>query len=167
VRRIYPECWEQLLSCLPETERDDPLAAMYRQLTGENELARRRTAREWALWSGQVVLGDEFDAEELGEHVSVSMVNQARIELHYAVNRHFLDENAVLSGCAKLVHVPVIIVHGRHDLVCPVEASYSLHRCLPNSELRILPRAGHIAGGDEMIHALITAADDMAERFKG
>jgi proline iminopeptidase len=167
VRRIYPERWEQLLACLPEDERDDPLAALYRQLTGEDELARRRAAREWAQWSGQVVLGDEFDADALDEHVPAATVNQARIELHYAVNRHFLDENAVLNGCARLARVPAIIVHGRRDLVCPVEASYSLHRCLPNSELRILPRAGHIAGGDEMIHALVAAADDMAERLKG
>jgi proline iminopeptidase len=165
VPRIYPERWEQFLEGLPEAERDDPLAAIHKRLTGDDELARRRAAREWALWSGQVILGDEFDPGELNEHVSAQVVNQARIELHYAVNRYFLEENAILDGCARIARLPAIIIHGRRDLVCPAEAAYSLHRCLPNSELRILPHAGHIAAGDEMIDALVGAADDMAERL--
>lgn len=167
VRRVYPERWEQFVASVPESERDDPVAAIYRRLTGGDELARRRAAREWAQWSGQVVLGEEFAQDEAGEHVSSAMVQQARIELHYAVNRYFIDENAVLDGCGKIARLPAIVIHGRRDLVCPVESSYSLHRRLPNSELRILPRSGHIASGDAMIDALVGAAADMAARLLG
>jgi proline iminopeptidase len=162
VRRIYPECWAQFIAGLPEAEQADPVTALYQRLTGEDELAQRRAARDWAHWSGQVALGDAFDPGASGEHVSANMVNQARIELHYAVNGYFLEDNPILEGCAKLGRLPAILIHGRRDLVCPVEASYALHARLPDSQLRVVPDAGHIAGGESMIDALVTAADDMA-----
>ncbi|MGX2039296.1 prolyl aminopeptidase [Methylocaldum sp. MU1018] len=163
--RIYPERWEQFMQSVPESERHDPLSYLYACLSGDDELARRRAARSWALWSGQVVLGDEFDSSGLDEHVSLEVVNQARIELHYAVNRYFIPENAVLEGCDGIRHLPAILIHGRRDLVCPAESSFSLHKRLSNSELRILPNAGHIAAGEDMTDALVAAADEMAGRF--
>lgn len=165
VRRIYPEGWAQFMDSLPEAERGDPVAAIHQRLVGGDELARRRAARAWSLWGGQVVLGDEFDPGELHEHVSAEVLNQARIELHYAANRYFIEENAILDGCAKLAKIPAVIIHGRRDLVCPAESAYLLHRHLPHAELRILPKAGHIAGGEEMIDALVEAADAMARRL--
>ncbi|HYE38052.1 prolyl aminopeptidase [Methylocaldum sp.] len=165
VNRIYPEEWERFIESIPESEQNNPLSYLYSCLTGDDELAQRRAARAWALWGGQVVLGDEFDPSELNEHVSSEVVNQARIELHYAVNGYFIPENGILEGCDRISHLPAILIHGRRDLVCPVESSFSLHRRLPNSELRILPNAGHIAAGEEMADALVSAADEMLERF--
>jgi proline iminopeptidase len=165
VRRIYPEPWEQLLAVLPDSERTDPLVALYRCVTGRDELARRRATRAWELWSSRVVLGGEFDAARLNEHVSAEGVNRACIELHYAVNGYFLEENEILAGCGRIAHLPAIILHGRRDLVCPVESAWNLHRGLPEAELRILPEAGHIAEGEAMIDALVDATDAMARRL--
>lgn len=165
VRRIYPEGWAHFIDSLPEAERDDPIHAIHQRLIGNDELAQRRAARIWSLWGGQVVLGDKFDPSELHEHVPAEVLNQARIELHYAVNRYFIEENAILDGCAKLAKIPTLIIHGRRDLVCPAESAYLLHQHLPHAELRILPKAGHIAGGEDMIDALVEAADEMAQRL--
>jgi proline iminopeptidase len=165
VDRIYPEQWEQFMESIPAPERHHPLLYLYSCVTGDDELARRRAARAWALWSGQVIIGNEFDPSMLSEHVSSEEINQARIELHYAVNKYFIPENSILEHCDKIRHLPAILIHGRRDLVCPVESSFSLHKRLPNSDLRVLPNAGHIAAGEEMIDALVSAVDEMAERL--
>lgn len=165
VSRIYPERWEHLMACFSQAERKNPLATLYQRLTGDDELARRRAAREWSLWGGQVALAEAFDPGESGEHVTSATVDQARIELHYAVNRYFIPENALLDRCAKLSGIPAILIHGRRDLVCPLESAWTLHRHLPGSELWVLPQSGHIAAGDEMVDALVRAADLMAERL--
>jgi proline iminopeptidase len=153
------------MESIPAPERHHPLLYLYSCVTGDDELARRRAARAWALWSGQVIIGNEFDPSMLSEHVSSEEINQARIELHYAVNKYFIPENSILEHCDKIRHLPAILIHGRRDLVCPVESSFSLHKRLPNSDLRVLPNAGHIAAGEEMIDALVSAVDEMAERL--
>ena len=166
VRRIYPEAWEQLQATLSAWEQDDPLPALNRHLTGADELAQRRAARAWDRWGAQVALGEACDPRAVDEHVPWAAVNQARIELHYAVNRYFIRENAILDAADRLAGLPCAIVHGRRDLVCPVEAAWRLHQAMPGSTLTILPEAGHIAAGESMLGALVEATDAMASRLE-
>ena len=167
VRRMYPDAWEHLRQSVDKADRDQPVAALYRMLTGPDELARRRAARAWEQWGGQVVLGNDFNPSDLDAHVPGKVVNQARIELHFALHHHFLAENAILSGCHRIPEIPIDIIHGRQDLVCPVESAWALHQHLPGSSLTILPDSGHAAIGDEMISALVVATDRMAQRLAG
>ena len=97
------------------------------------------------------------------EHASEEMVKQVRMELHYAINNYFIDENQILKQCDKLTEIPAIIIHGRYDLVCPMDASMSLHKALPKAQYIVLPNAGHVAQGDEMVDALIGATNNMID----
>jgi proline iminopeptidase len=164
VNRIYPERWAELLAALHGAE-GDLIAAFHAILHGEDELAQRRAARAWWLWGGQIALGDEFNPTEVDNHVSAQVLHQARIELHYGFHRYFLSENQILDNSALIPPVPVILIHGRRDLVCPVEAAFTLQQHLPFAELRIIPTAGHIASTPEMTAALVEAADEMATRL--
>lgn len=156
---IYPEAYQVLLESLDEHNIDN----LYTTLWGEDEIAVRRLTKAWMQWGGQVALGSEYRQEEPLEHISQQMVDQVKMELHYAKNNYFIAENQVLEACVKLQDIPTIIIHGRYDLVCPIEAGFSLAKALPQAELQILPTAGHIAQGTEMINALVSATDKMAE----
>lgn len=163
-RCLYPDQWDRLATILPK-EECDPLSVLYQQLTSHDELAQRRAARQWELWNTQVVLGREIDPIKLNEPVPIETVYQARMELHYAAHRYFITENKIVDECEKIAHVPISILHGRRDLVCPVDSAWTLHRRLPESQLKILPDAGHIAQEDSMIDALVSATDYFAELF--
>jgi proline iminopeptidase len=165
--RIYPEQWSRLAASVPEAERGDMVAGICKVLWGDDEVARRRAAKGWTAWSGQVALGAEYAAEPHGEHATEKMLQQVRMEMHYAEHRYFIDENQILTHCGRLRHIPTIIIHGRNDLVCPAESGYSLHQALPQSEFLVLPHSGHVARGEEMLDALVAATDDMAERLHG
>ena len=88
-----------------------------------------------------------------------------RVETHYARHLYFLEENQILANVKQLPDVPVTIIHGRRDLTCALESSWSLHKVLPKSELVIVRDGGHLAGEPPMIDALIRATDQMAERL--
>jgi len=57
-----------------------------------------------------------------------------------------LQEGQLLNNAGTLADIPMVIVNGRYDMICPPNAAYSLHRLLPNSTLVIVPDAGHWAG---------------------
>ena len=66
------------------------------------------------------------------------------IGCHYFVNGCFLEEGFILKHCfEKLKNVPVNIVQGRYDVMCPMKSAWELHRALPHSKLVIVPNAGH------------------------
>jgi proline iminopeptidase len=159
--RIYPEQWQRLYESIPSRDRVNLLQGLCHAISGEDEIARRRVAREWSAWGGQVALGNAFQVDE-NSHVGEQMVKQAAMELHYAEHSYFIEENQILDHCNKLQGIPTVIIHGRNDLVCPIEAAFSLHHALPEAEMIVLPNAGHIAQSDDMIDALVSATDKFA-----
>jgi proline iminopeptidase len=160
--RIYPEQWQRLLESIPEQGQGNLVQGLCNALWGEDEITQRRAAKEWMAWGSQVSLGNDYQPSS-SEHVTEKMVKQVRMELHYAKNRYFVKENQIIDNCECLNNIPTVIIHGRHDFVCPLEAGYSLHKALPNAEYIVLPTAGHIAQGKEMIDALVAATDRFAE----
>lgn len=162
--RIYPEQWHRLLESIPQHGRGNLVQGLCDVLWGEDEVAQRRSAKEWTAWGAQVSLGNDYRPSPKGEHATELMVKQVRMELHYAKHHYFIEENQIMNNCDGLDKIPTVIIHGRHDFVCPMEAAYSLHTVLPNAEYVVLPGAGHVAQGKEMIDALVAATDRFAER---
>ena len=58
-----------------------------------------------------------------------------------------------------------MIVHGRYDVICPLENAWQLHQAWSGSELCIIANAGHSASEPATVDALITATNDFAERL--
>jgi proline iminopeptidase len=56
-----------------------------------------------------------------------------------------------------------VIVHGRYDIICPLENAWELHRVWPGSELEIIPGAGHAAAEPGIRAALVDATDRFAD----
>jgi proline iminopeptidase len=158
VSLIYPEAWQHLIDSIPAEHRTDDLVAdLNTILWGNDELASRRVTKAWQAWGGQVALGNAYQLYD--SHLTEHDIKQVKMELHYARNHYFLAENELLTHCEKLQHLPVTIIHGQQDLVCPIEAGWQLHRVLPQANYVVLPNSGHIAQGEEMIDALVSATE--------
>lgn len=69
--------------------------------------------------------------------------NSFRIYMHYDRMGYGLRENQILADCPQLANIPVLIVHNRLDMICPVEQAWRLHQALPASRLVIVPELGH------------------------
>ncbi len=160
VNRIYPQRWHDLLQAVGAKPVEDVLQKLCDAVFGSDPEAARLAARQWQIWGGQVALGSEFSLND--EPIEEMSVKQVQMELHYAKNNYFLAENQILENCAILQDIPTIIIHGQNDLTCPLEAGWRLHQALPQAKYVVLPNSGHVAKGDEMIDALVSATDEMA-----
>jgi proline iminopeptidase len=69
----------------------------------------------------------------------------ALLENYFMANGCFLEEGRLLKNAGTLADIPVVIVNGRYDMICPPNVAYNLHRLLPKSTLVIVPDAGHSA----------------------
>jgi proline iminopeptidase len=157
--RIYPEQWQRLVESVPMQARDNLVQGLWDAINSADETAKAHVAKEWQAWNGQLAMGKAFQPQSQDEPVPEQMINQVRMEIHYAIQRYFIKENQVLTHCKSLVNLPATIIHGRFDLVCPLESGLSLHQALPNAEFIVLPNAGHVSQHEEMIDALVSATD--------
>lgn len=160
VNRIYPQRWQGMLDCVGASSGDEILVKLCDAVFGDDQVVAECAALHWQLWGGQVALGVEFAAADAVP--DERRVKQVQMELHYARNHYFIAENQILQNCEPLQAIPTIIIHGQNDLTCPLEAGWRLQQALQKADFRVLPNSGHIAKGEEMIDALVSAADEMA-----
>ena len=160
---VFPDYWKDYVKPVPEEKRDNFIAAYYELLTGSNEIKRMEAAKAWSVWEGRcsTLRPNHELAESFGEpHKALAM---ARIEAHFFVNDAFISDNQILDNADKLAGIPGIIVHGRYDMVCPLENAVDLYDVWEDSELHIIRDAGHAAGEPSIADALVRATDEMAK----
>ena len=158
--RLFPDAWSHYLEAIPDVERGDLISAYHRRLTSSDEATRLAAARAWSVWeaSTSLLIPDEaFIDGHKDAHFALSF---ARIESHYFVHGGFFDvEDQLLRDAHRLKGIPGVIVHGRYDVVCPIQSAWDLHRAWPDSKLGISPTSGDSAFEVENASALIEATD--------
>jgi proline iminopeptidase len=160
--RIYPQYWQDLLDSLPIESQKNVTAGLYETVFGEDQNTAKKAGIQWQTWSAVTALGGQFPGIYEQESLSDKALQQVQMELHYAHNHYFISENQILLNCKTIQHIPTCIIHGQNDLTCPLESAWSLKQAMPQAQLRILPTAGHVAKGEEMLDALVSACDEMA-----
>ncbi|MEA3298967.1 MAG: prolyl aminopeptidase [Pseudomonadota bacterium] len=163
--QIFPDYWEEFVAPIPAAERHDLLAAYHRLLTSDNELQRMAAAKAWSVWEGRCstlhprpAVVDHF----ANPHFALAL---ARIEAHYFVNHAFIRHNQIVEDADRLAGIPGIVVHGRYDVVCPIDQAHALCRAWPDAELEIIRDAGHSSSEPGIVDALVRATDAMARRL--
>ncbi|MEP2604358.1 prolyl aminopeptidase, partial [Marinobacter sp.] len=165
--RVFPDYWRDFLAPIPEGERGDLVAAYYRRLTSSNELEQIQAAKAWSIWEGRCATlhPNPRVVEHFGHpHVAIAL---ARIECHYFMNNAFLEDDQIVRDAALLKDIPGIIVHGRYDMVCPLDNALALSQAWPEADLRIIRDAGHSASEPAIIDALMRGVDEVAAKLEG
>lgn len=162
---VYPDYWADYVKVIPDAERHDFVSAFYKRLTGTDEVARMAAAKAWSVWEGLCATlkpnGNVVDHFS-DPHVAMAL---ARIECHYFYHQSFMRPNQLVEDAYRLADIPGVIIHGRYDMVCPLDNAFALHQAWPQAELQIVRDAGHAAAEPGIIDALVRATNDFARRF--
>jgi len=163
--RLFPDAWQDFLAPVPPARRDNMLQAYHQLLTGDDEVRRLAAAQAWSVWEGTTSTlhrKPSLVQHFADSHVALSM---ARIECHYFINQAFIQPDQILRDADRLAGIPGRIVHGRYDVVCPLDQAFALHRAWPDAELQIIPASGHSAGEPAVADALLAASDHFADQL--
>ncbi|MDB5490655.1 MAG: proline iminopeptidase [Micavibrio sp.] len=172
---FYPEAWKDFVAVIPPEERHDMVAAYARIFASdpanENERDHQiEAARAWSVWEG-ITSNLAQDVSDVGKFSDPGFAKAfARIENHYFMNGVFLgdrDQNYILENAETLKDIPVSIVHGRYDLVCPLFGADALVAALGGAGNKKIdyrkPPAGHSMFERENYLALVDIMDHLPE----
>lgn len=158
---IFPDMWDKYIEPIPENERHDLVSAYYRRLTGEDKAVQIQCAKAWSAWemaTCRLKVDQATISRAEDDKFSLAF---ARIECHYFINKGFMEPNQLLNN-AHIIHeskIPVTIVQGRYDVVCPAKSAWELYKKLPNANFNIVEDAGHSAKEEGIARLLVKAAD--------
>jgi proline iminopeptidase len=158
---LFPEEWDRYCEPIPLNERNDMLQAYYWRLTEADETEQLKAAQAWSRWEGSTCQLLPQPDRIAGFEDPQFALAMARIECHYFVNGAFFPSANYLLDMApkRLSHLPITIVHGRYDVVCPAQNAVKLHQACSHSQLIMVPDAGHAFDEPGIKMALLHALD--------
>ncbi len=163
MRAVFPEHWNRFARYLPEPERQDILAAYHRRLVDPDPGTHLPAASAWKTYETRcATLLPRDEPEKPADQRTLAM---SRIESHYMINDCFMPPGALLAAVPRMRKIPTYLVHGRYDMICPIEGAFALAEAWPEARFEIIPDAGHAAGEPGTRHALITWMNELAVRF--
>ncbi|MBL95242.1 MAG: Proline iminopeptidase [Alphaproteobacteria bacterium MarineAlpha3_Bin5] len=160
---IFPEAARKFYEFLPKNERKDLLENYYEKLVSSNEQIYGPAATAWAAYENAC---SRLVLTKKTSNAHKKMVNElalSRIEAHYFMANCFFPDNYLLDSICNLRHVPSIIVHGRYDIICPIQIAFNLSERWPEAKLVVIPDAGHSAMEPATRAALVNATEKMKD----
>lgn len=166
----YPDEWKAFVEVIPVELRDDMMGA-YKAIfdsvpTTEPERQRQlRAALAWSVWEGTIsnMIPSASDPGKFGE--AEFALSFAQIEAHFFANDLFLEPDEITDGVGALKDVPVHIVHGRFDQVCPLTQASRLVAALEAAgtppATYVITDAGHSAMEGQTVLALTAIMDGL------
>ena len=163
VDQFFPEYHELLLNHKDNINKDNLVEEYTRLVFGNNFNIAKKASVAWNKFEGSVLkllpTSDLSDNKEINYEFELA---RAKVQLHYINNLCFIDGEKILNKVEVLENIPIEIVQGRYDMVCPPKTAYDLKQRLPHSQLVIIADAGHSASEDGTLSSLISAT----EKFK-
>lgn len=155
---LRPAEWERFVAgsgCSGRRSNGIRLTACYRrQLTSRNRKTQKAAARAW--WDWEHILSTVNPTPDRTPQKAVTALSV--LENHYFIHNCWLRPGQLLAA-ARRIRVPVTIVQGELDLVCPPAAAASLAAAIPARYVRLVmvPGAGHSAAEPGISKALSAA----------
>ena len=167
---IYPETWSIFVNGLPQAEREkdiskiDFLKAYGRCFNGDHgKAARDKALLAWSVWETSVshLYPDSVDDIIKTYIKKNNYVAMSLIEHHYFKNKGFFgNDNYFLekSNIDKIKNIPLTIVQGKYDVLCPSISAFDLYQKLPHAIFHATI-SGHSGFDDGNVDKLIDATN--------
>ncbi len=157
VRRIVPDAWADFVE-----GSHGGLVEHYARLVNDprSEIAFA-AAKSWSDYEARVM-----EPAKMGVASAASpkeLLAAVQIQLHFLLHEFFLKPDELIDNLWRLPAMPVTIVQGRMDLVCPPKTATDVARGIPGSRLKLVAQGGHSALQREMAAELCAAARDMQQ----
>lgn len=150
---------------------DDIYPIYYELLQHPNNEIKEEAAGTLAAWE-KLNSYLEIDTSEMAWSRSPDGINMGLTEATYFKQDSFIKPNQILNDIGYLKNIPIYIVQGRYDLVCPPYMADELETALLtiNEKTHLIVRynclAGHAHKEPAIRHALILATNQLVAQLR-
>ncbi len=158
VRLFCPLAWQEFNDFLTPEEQADPFRAYFARVTHQSKEVQLAAAEKFGEYVDSAASHMSSNKVKTNEFA----LSLTRICLHYLTNSYFIEDGVILKNVGRLRDIPITILQGEFDVICPPYYAYQLHKALPDSEFILISGEGHCVFDSKGLEAMIMAT----ERFK-
>jgi proline iminopeptidase len=157
VSKFFPEVYDRFIHSLQYPNGQTIPKYLLELIQNSDSTKQKEYSRIWAEYEIKIS-GLELPDNELEQILnSFNPLAFGLLENYYMANNCFLEEGQLINNLTKLNDIPIVMVNGRYDMICPPITAYNLHTKLPNSKLIIAESSGHWMGEKPIERELLKA----------
>ena len=161
--KFWPDLWQDFIGPVPLDERNDLIAAYNKRLFCGDRRIELQFARAWASWENALAAIESNGAT--GQVPGEYALAFAKLENHYFVNGGFLKhDDWILENLPTISDIPVSIIQGRYDMICPPQSAWKVANAMPKAELKMIPMAGHALSEPEITESLVDVMNNLRSK---
>lgn len=145
--RVRPREWSRFVKGT-RSKGTRRLLHRYERLL-RNRKTRRAAATAWTAWEHSL----SFVKPPTDRTSQKAKESLAVLEAHYFKHNCWLRPGELLAAASR-IEIPVSIVQGQLDLVCPAASAFALATAIPGSCFHLIEGAGHSASEPAIQQAL-------------
>jgi proline iminopeptidase len=145
VAQLFPDVWEKRDAFFKKHNTDPKTAAqsLLHQLENASPKIAQAITAGVTNWEGNLMNAYEDISYVDAEDIEDEDIASTKIFLHYEANNFFLEPDQLIKNLESIHSIPTILVHGRYDVLCPVEQMWQVQARLEHVETVILPSSNH------------------------
>ena len=163
MKAIFPEAWNAFARGM--TDPWKIFESYHRDLTSDDDQIAIAAALQWNAYESacaSFLPVRDVIASQDQRYYALAM---AKIEAHYFKQGRIAEQDSFLTKIDRIRHIPAMIIHGRYDIICPIETAHRLHKVWREADFIIVPDAGH-ACLDPPLRSRLIEATDHAKHIK-
>ncbi len=139
LRAMVPQGWARMTDGWSEVQKANVMQTLCDALLRGDASQAKDAARRWNDYENAVMnaMAGKLDVapDSFGD-VSTRVLNKYRLQAHYLSQQCFCNESELLQSATALGAIPMVVIHGTHDLVCPPVNALKLFDA--NSAIRLI-----------------------------
>lgn len=166
LEHFAPEAWSRLVEDIPPRRRKKILDWYIKELNSDDKTAQNKAAAKWFCYeSACATLHQNLNIQMTADMESQALA-LAKIETHYFKKFAMDGHKGILKQLKHIQHIPLTIVQGQYDLICPPVTAQSVVDVWPDAKYYLVNNGGHSMLDPEIKNKLLTLTYEMAEKFK-
>jgi len=142
VENQFPKVWNRFKNSVPLLNQENCAKYYLDKMLNGTDKEKDFFSYEWAYYEISIFKDDIAESEIQSIVNEFPYQSLSIMEAHYLTNNCFIEDNYILKNISAIQSIPVKIIHGKNDSICPLQYAEALHQKLNNSELYI-ENAGH------------------------
>lgn len=165
LQTIVPDAWMRLTENWHCAEWNAVLQALTHMLQNGTRTQQQNAAYRWNQYEQAIVHHMLGISMSQSDEAGVAEITKYRLQAHYLSNRCFLTERTLFRRARRTAGIPIIIVHGTHDLICPPENVMRLIRFMPHAQVQWVAKGTHTTSDPAIHDALQRAITQLSARM--
>ncbi|CAN1512883.1 MhpC Predicted hydrolases or acyltransferases (alpha/beta hydrolase superfamily) [Flavobacteriaceae bacterium] len=142
VENQFPKVWNRFKNNVPLLNQENCAKYYLDKMLNGTDKEKNFFSYEWAYYEISIFKDDITESEIQSIVNEFPYQSLSIMEAHYLTNNCFIADNYILKNISAIQSIPVKIIHGKNDSICPLQYAEALHQKLNNSVLYI-ENAGH------------------------